>query len=557
MAAAAAGNEAAVNHPDQDAKRFVIGYLQSTYKVISETEAVRPSSKKRYAEADIIKDLQTTGSSELKACVEQIPPITLNKLVRRWLTVDFANSKKVKLTEAIVPKVARQAKEFYDHLKIVNNKESTVPMLFVRDSGTPNVFRFAGEPEKEKIMILCQERPDYKEKREHYYKHIDEYWSQETLEAILEKGDEVPDFQNWILLQFEAWRWDPDTLLSEAPVPITYDIKEPAFYWVDKDRIKNSDGVCSTWDGWMLKIPVDFRDVFKAWIFSVFDPQNKGRQSLWVKSQGYDGKGKISGALQYHLKGMMGAISAGVLDSQFFFSTVYNKQLILHDDNKDPTILMKGKLHSLLGDGLVQMERKFENSVSIRMHARIMIFSNVPPHVNISRRHETSRIIYIPLETTPEMERAWIREDGALLGDNTFEQKLKDEFWSFIKSCVEPYKRLCPHRSEITLTPELRDKMFGVIASEEHENFEHMFKKVFVVEPNNKNLFMPAKELHDAIRSNIQNKDYFTLDNALGFLENCYGIKRVQQRIGEDRLRGYYGIALKKNIKPAKIERRF
>jgi len=279
------------------------------------------------------------------------------------------------------------------------------------------------------------------------------------------------------------WLEDNSFRLKEQPKIISSDKKQACFFFFNPDIIKEGD--TPNWDGWLTTMKDYMRPVFMAWIYSIFDAKNMGRQCLWLEDNGYTGKSSMSRAISSFMGNIgVGALSKDSLSNQFGYSNVYGKRFVIYGDNKNPRLLSSEKIHSVLGGDTVSIERKSKQAFTGRVHAKILVSSNCKPEVDMYARNEDSRIIHIKLsDPDKEVMKKYCAtdKDGNIkyypngnpifIGGN-LEEELLDEMPAFLHKCQDFYKALCPNRKDIILPEKaIQDKEENCV-SMEMEKFE-------------------------------------------------------------------------------------
>ena len=176
------------------------------------------------------------------------------------------------------------------------------------------------------------------------------------------------------------------------------------------------------------------------------EPKNNGRQVLWIKGDGSDGKGVVMSVIRSIVGESAAALNKDSYSNRFFYSSVYGKRLITYGDCKTPKILESEKIHQITGQDTVQVEFKGQTAFPARMKAKVWICSNLEPEIG-SKAHHRSRLIY--LEVAPNSEEL-IRT-----GDNRWEEKLKNEVWALLYRAEQAYQSLCPKDGNIKLSDDL------------------------------------------------------------------------------------------------------
>lgn len=277
--------------------------------------------------------------------------------------------------------------------------------------------------------------------------------------------------------------------LKTAPLTISDKRKTPSFFFFDRDKLK--PGEYQAWTDWMLIIPPVFRPVFMAWIYSIFDPKNTGRQALWMQGDGFEGKSQMIGAISDYMDGVgVVAINTGAIKRDFAFSTVYGKRLAVFMDCHNEHFMHQGFILTLLGGDLAPIEYKGLGSFTARVTAKLIIASNITPQVDISALNEISRIIYMPLQKAPlHIRKRYFatNKDGSIAMDEMnnpypigfqgdkncpeFKDLLCEQMPAFLHACLEHYEELCPHRKEIKISDEIRRVLYTTCISQKAEAY--------------------------------------------------------------------------------------
>jgi hypothetical protein len=258
------------------------------------------------------------------------------------------------------------------------------------------------------------------------------------------------------------------------PRVYTNDPNVPAFRYIDLGSICK-EGQCPTWDKYMLRYREDEREVVEAFIWSIFVADNNGRQILYIYDRdGQSGKGVFIAAIRDFLgEDLCASLQKDSLANQFGLAKVWDKRLVTIGDNKNTKLIMSEKMHMMTGGDFADIEMKGRNSFHARLQTKIIASGNYPLEIHPDARHETSRVIMVTPRLTDDImkEYAKLDENGhimrrfdgspVLLGDNTFERRLKEEFPRFLTKCREAYGRLCPGDADIYIS----DRMYEELTS--------------------------------------------------------------------------------------------
>lgn len=250
------------------------------------------------------------------------------------------------------------------------------------------------------------------------------------------------------------------------PMPKVFSnsIDEPALNYLDIENICKP-GECPTWNFYMKRFSEDDAAVFKAFIWGILDAKNNGRQMLYVYDRnGFSGKSVVTNVISQFLgSGLVVALQKDSLNNQFAMAKIWNKRLIVIDDNKNPNLVKGTKIHMITGGGVAEIEYKGRNSFMSRLQCKIIANGNTALSIDTAADHEVTRTIIIKTEMKEEYMKQFCKVDEkgnlcryndgrpVFLGSANFESDLLEEFPVFLTQCKAEYERLCPTRSAITL----------------------------------------------------------------------------------------------------------
>ena len=231
-------------------------------------------------------------------------------------------------------------------------------------------------------------------------------------------------------------------------------------------------GPCPTWDKYLKRYTSDEQDVLMAFIWSIFDVSNNGRQMLYICDNGYTGKSAMLNAIAEYLgHELVMTLQKDSLNNQFSLAKIWDKRLVMTPDNKNPMLVRSEKVHMILGGDVADIERKGKESFSAKLQCKYIASGNVPLKIDTGALHEASRVIMITprVDKDTQKEFCLVDERGELVldpeghpkpkGDPQFKQRLVDEFPYFLLKCRNVYHRVCPGGSDIPLPNSLIMKM--------------------------------------------------------------------------------------------------
>jgi len=299
----------------------------------------------------------------------------------------------------------------------------------------------------------------------------------------------------------------------------------------------------------LAKMPTDeHREIFMAWIMSIFVAKNESRQLMWIHDNGGGGKGVIGKVLTKFMGDYaVGAIGKAMLDSQFGASSAYGKRLMIHGDNKNDRLLSTTLIHQITSGDRIPVEKKNQQAFPAWIYAKCLIMANCGPDADMYNLHERSRLLYITLDPFAEGADTshLVRDEGGVLqlkGDPTFEPRLLKEMPDFLACCLKAYKKLCPHHGNIKTTIIHNEYVAEKCASTQQMQYEVFFDENFEVLDD---VAIPIQELQD-----LYEEEFGKGRNGIQAFKKyiaTFGveIRRVRSGVGKERVRVYAGMRLK------------
>lgn len=330
--------------------------------------------------------------------------------------------------------------------------------------------------------------------------------------------------------------------MLKPPVVYTNNPDVPALNYINLDAICE-DGPCPTWDHYMLRYTPDEQEVFKAFIWSIFDAENTGRQMLYIYDKnGFAAKTVLTNCLSECLgENLVFALQKGSLDSNFGFAKIWDKRLVIYDDNKNTNLVRYERMHILLGGGRAEIEYKGRNSFTAKLQAKVIANGNVPLTIDTKAMHERTRVITISPVLTNEMlkEFCLVDANGELvkdssgcyqfLGDNTFAVNLKHEFKRFLSKCRDSYAVLCPNRTNIIL-PESLVENIEEMSSDESDLYDSIMPNYLIGEQYE----CTPKALMESAHTYLNEMGKYSACNYTDFkvyLTKRYNIRKKSRRV--------------------------
>lgn len=371
------------------------------------------------------------------------------------------------------------------------------------------------------------------------------------------KGDFVD-----LLADNLSYLWGENRIRMPMPKIFTNDRHTPCFHFFDLEAAKEVKGEHPAWDEFTSRFTPDEADVFRAFVWSIFDAENRGRQCLYIYDRGYSGKGVVFDAIAHYIgSDLHAALSKDSAINQFAYSKVWDKRLVTVGDNKNANFVRSQFAHSLLSGDWIDVECKGQDSFSAKPQCRVMVGSNKALSIDAKARNEWSRVLPIHPDDSEDAlikrDLVALDEDGnplrnglgdpMLLGDPEWGEKLKDQFPAFLASCWPAYQKWCPRRCEIIMPKETAER----IASFDDERsalLEEILDRNFEVTNSETDFIERARMQRAFVEAQKDDETYkearLTFAEWKEFLRRRYNLEATRPRsIGHKW--GYMGIRLK------------
>lgn len=245
----------------------------------------------------------------------------------------------------------------------------------------------------------------------------------------------------------------------------------------------DSEGATPAWDQFLerLSAPEDFL----AWVWSIYEPQHKGRQILWLYGpHGQDGKSVVLRVLANSIRTASTAINNDNLRTNFGLSLVYGKRLAVYADCLNAHFTQNERMRHLSSGDLQTVEFKGEHPFSAAIYLRIAIGANLMPEIN-NINAEKSRLMIIQVGPNSNESEDW-------------ESDLKKEYPALLYKAYQAYRKLCPLHGQIK-TSENTNMLVSNSADVGSEEFETLFNDSFEI---NIDAEVKASELQEFLRTN-------------------------------------------------------
>jgi hypothetical protein len=329
---------------------------------------------------------------------------------------------------------------------------------------------------------------------------------------------------------------DETKLIEQQPKNFSWSTDDLAFKKFDPSLL--SDGPTPTWDEFCSRL--NYPDVFKAWVWSLFTPDNNIRQAMWLTGSGNDGKS----AVQKALRDIFGAqhvydCKKGDESRQWFQSNVYGKCLVNYADCDNPHLLSIQAIKQLTGGDATSIEEKGVSAFSAEIYAKLFVSSNMPPKINPDFEAQTSRLIRLKLRPIASGEPK----------DEQFKTRLITEAYAFLAECRQHYeKHINAGNDALILPAELTKEIETECAEEDYYIVQEFVKKYVEFGPQ---YFCRPGKLNEKVKEFVVFEQHYNSDKprfVQSKLEAKLGLQGIRMQglnIKDEEFAAYVGFRLK------------
>jgi hypothetical protein len=223
--------------------------------------------------------------------------------------------------------------------------------------------------------------------------------------------------------------------LKEVPKGFTTNPKTPTVLYIDISNIPTLPKPTPAWDSLTNRMVIEETnlkgsDYFKAFIWSVFEENDRNRVFLYWYDEGNQGKSEVMNILKNEvLKDAATAFDFTTVNSHSAESLV-GTRLIIQNEAVVKKLTSVPIVKQITGHDDVVINPKGKRQYSLPIDAKIMALSNTNPIVS-SQGSELSRLL--PIKNLPRTKEHYI---------TNFREKLKNELLDFLGSCRIVYNEL-------------------------------------------------------------------------------------------------------------------
>jgi len=204
------------------------------------------------------------------------------------------------------------------------------------------------------------------------------------------------------------------------------------------------EGPTTCWDQFLGRL--DLREEFLAFIWSIFDVSDRGRQCVWIRDQGGGGKTAVANAIINWLGPAAHMLSKDTLDNTFGLESIIGKRLLIDSDTKLFTAVTSEVVHKITGGDTTLVNPKGKKMYSASVYSKVLFMSNYFPTIS-DVKNETSRLLVFNLSprenvvgSTVAIDFPW--EEGLKSEKKQLLYRAKKEYERLVKNHVIPNDRV-------------------------------------------------------------------------------------------------------------------
>lgn len=200
---------------------------------------------------------------------------------------------------------------------------------------------------------------------------------------------------------------------------------------------------CDTeaWDSFLSQFNVEDRELFKAWIYSIFVEEDINRQILWIEGEGATGKSTVTSTISEILYKYNPCLFKAIPNDfkDLFALTGFDlARLALVANCTDKYLIKNKEIQNITGNDHISIREIQQGPKTKRVFIKIMVTSNYSPVIDKKLIHETSRMLHIKM--LPHLVTATKKKWKS--SKKSYETRLNQQFWAFIAKSKDAYLEL-------------------------------------------------------------------------------------------------------------------
>jgi hypothetical protein len=241
--------------------------------------------------------------------------------------------------------------------------------------------------------------------------------------------------------------------------------------------------------------------MWRASFYGIFCDKNRSRQMVILQDSGQTGKSNMVRAITSVASGnFYAALSKDSFINNFWGSKILGRRLIVFSDSGNTKITQMDKLKQISGGDPLDVELKgVSGQVRYTPNSRVLITTNSSPDILTYAKHQTSRIIIIPLTATRNAKLlkkfCQTNENGDIVYDKEgepvvigapYDRWFQEQFYPYLSVCKSSYELLCPTHQEIIPAPEMLEYMADNCTSVTTDALSYIMSTYLILDPNGK-----------------------------------------------------------------------
>lgn len=302
----------------------------------------------------------------------------------------------------------------------------------------------------------------------------------------------------------------------------------PSFAWKDYQGLtfnrfdfKIADRPTPLFDDFLSRLETN-REAFMAFIWSLFVPEDRGHQYLWLFGEGQDGKGSLIRLLHRLLQNAFVALDA---KDKYWLASCVGKRLGAFNDMVDVTFPMRSQFKQVTGQDPVNIEQKYKKSYSTVLDTKFIFTTNKELHIT-TQTSDLRRCIYVKMTRNHNPPR------------RSYEDDLWEERAGILHKCRVVYERTLQEHGSIVVDQDAAKE----IGEQSELKFQVMFNQKLKADDTSwVSRVALRKHLTDRHGLLISNQDYSEFKE---WMKRTHGVAERKIVDNGQVLKVYQGIAL-------------
>jgi hypothetical protein len=232
------------------------------------------------------------------------------------------------------------------------------------------------------------------------------------------------------------------THLLPKPVPVCSN--SPDELCLHYIPLEIEEGPTPAWDEFLYRIGEPGNPLWKeylAYVWTVFNTSLRGRQILWMRGAGGDGKSAAANTILVWLGGKDGVgttFTCSAIKNSHGTELLAGKRFLLDPDSQHYGVVVDETMHKITGGDLMVVNPKGKPMYMADGYAKVMICSNYYPTITTTAANEKSRLLFLPVMSRPPENMS----NGIAPGDTPWVERLAGERKQLLWKAKQAYEEM-------------------------------------------------------------------------------------------------------------------